>query len=234
MKRFFLITALLITFISMIGAEVTSEQPDSANTAPASLTVLTNELQIQKLDSSVQAISEKLETLQENTRNSTIPWGNTHYTERILLPIVFIIFFFLGIVFIITIVFIYKHKEKKMRYELIRKTLEEGKEIPETIFKPSNEPKNMYAKGVINSFLGFGLGLFLWGTTGEFGIGCIGFTLTLVGIGQIIIHRSTHPSENKRSLIRMNRDKTTGETSIQVGGIQVKTKSNTDHNTPEE
>ncbi len=234
MKRFFLITTLLITFISVVGAEVASGQPDSVNTTQVLPILSASELQIQKLDSSVQVISEKLGSLQENTRNSTIPWGDTCYIERVVLPILFIIFSFLGIVFIISIVFTYKHKEKKMRYELIQKALEEGKEIPETILKPGSEPKNMYTKGVINSFLGFGLGLFLWGTTGQFGIGCVGFTLTLVGIGQIMIHRSTHPSPNKRSLIRMNRDKTTGETSIQVGGIEVKTKGNTDHNTPEE
>lgn len=68
-------------------------------------------------------------------------------------------------------------------------------------------------------FTGLGLGIFLWALTGEFGIGCIGFMIMFIGIGQVIIYKIQNPS--KDPFIRMHRDENTGEATLKFGGIEL-------------
>lgn len=116
----------------------------------------------------------------------------------LLIPIVAIIFGCAVPVLIIFFIFWYRHKDKQAQYRLAEKALENGKDIPEGLFKEVQEPSNILAKGLKNSFLGLGLGIFLWALTGEFGLGCIGFMVMFMGIGQIVIHYTQKPSDKNK------------------------------------
>ena len=116
----------------------------------------------------------------------------------LIVPVIAILAVFGMPVFIILIVFVFRHKNKQAQYRLAEKALENGKDIPEGLFKEIEKPTNIYAKGVKNAFLGLGLGIFLWALTGEFGLGCIGFMIMLMGIGQIVIHYTQKPSDKNK------------------------------------
>ena len=116
----------------------------------------------------------------------------------LLIPLAAIIFGCAVPVLIIFFIFWYRHKDKQAQFRLAEKALENGKDIPEGLFKEAQEPTNIYARGVKNSFLGLGLGIFLWALTGEFGLGCIGFMVMLMGIGQIVIHYTQKPSDKNK------------------------------------
>jgi len=116
----------------------------------------------------------------------------------LVVPVIAILAVFGMPVFIILIVFVFRHKNKQAQYRLAEKALENGKDIPEGLFKEIEKPTNIYAKGVKNAFLGLGLGIFLWALTGEFGLGCIGFMIMLMGIGQIVIHYTQKPSDKNK------------------------------------
>lgn len=124
-----------------------------------------------------------------------LPFDNS---EALLIPIVAIIFGCAVPVLIIFFIFWYRHKDKQAQYRLAEKALENGKDIPEGLFKEVQEHTNIYARGVKNAFLGLGLGIFLWALTGEFGLGCIGFMVMFMGIGQIVIHYTQKPSDKNK------------------------------------
>jgi len=116
----------------------------------------------------------------------------------LLIPLTAIIFGCAVPVLIIFFIFWYRHKDKQAQFRLAEKALENGKDIPEGLFKEAQEPTNIYARGVKNAFLGLGLGIFLWALTGEFGLGCIGFMVMFMGIGQIVIHYTQKPSDKNK------------------------------------
>ncbi len=102
-------------------------------------------------------------------------------------------------VLIVFFVFWFRNKNKQAQYRLAEKALESGKDIPEGLFNSANtEITDVYARGVKNAFLGLGLGIFLWAITGEFGLGCIGFMVMFMGIGQVVIHYTQKPSDTRK------------------------------------
>jgi hypothetical protein len=132
-----------------------------------------------------------------------LPFDNP---EALFIPIVAIIFGCAVPVLIIFFIFWYRHKDKQAQYRLAEKALENGKDIPEGLFKEIQEPTNIYARGVKNAFLGLGLGIFLWALTGEFGLGCIGFMVMFMGIGQIVIHYTQKPSDRNKPEQKSNEE----------------------------
>lgn len=125
---------------------------------------------------------------------------DTNNTKEVLLPIILTVIVFATTVAIVFIIFYFRHRTKKAQYDLVSQALAAGKELPEGLFASKEEVVNndVFAKGVKNAAVGLGLGVFLWAITGEFGIGCIGFILMLMGIGQIIIYKTQKAEENKR------------------------------------
>jgi len=160
---------------------VTVQTTDSDSTATDSLT---------SMKSLAQDDNAELKSLKAELNG--FPFDNS---EALLIPIVAIIFGCAVPVLIIFFIFWYRHKDKQAQYRLAEKALENGKDIPEGLFKEVQEPSNILAKGLKNSFLGLGLGIFLWALTGEFGLGCIGFMVMFMGIGQIVIHYTQKPSD---------------------------------------
>lgn len=119
----------------------------------------------------------------------------------VVLPIVTTAIVFSAIVGIIFIIFYFKSRTKRAEYELVSQALAAGKELPKGLFTQQKEiiSNNNLSKGVKNTFLGLGLGLFLWALTDELGLGCIGFMIMFMGIGQVIIYKVQHTEEAKRN-----------------------------------
>lgn len=119
-------------------------------------------------------------------------------TPRDLIAIIAIISVFGMPVLIIFIIFLFRYKTKTAQCRVAEKSLESGKEVPEGLFKNDEELTNLNVKGIKNLFLGFGLGIFLWAITGEFGIGCIGFMIMFMGIGQVVIYYTQKPANKDK------------------------------------
>lgn len=126
---------------------------------------------------------------------------NTHMVmmEEVLFPIIITSILLLTTIAVIFIIFYFRHKTKKAQYELVSQALAAGKELPKELFTRKEQISNdIFAKGVKNATIGLGLGILFWAITGEFGIGCIGFTVMLMGIGQIIIYKVQQAEDAKR------------------------------------
>lgn len=115
-------------------------------------------------------------------------------------PIVAIIAVFGMPVLIIMTIMYFQNKKRQAKYRLAEKALENGKDIPKEFFESKVDETSIQAKGIKNIFLGIGLGIFLWALTGEFGLGCIGFMIMFMGIGQVIIYRT----QDKPNSIQQN------------------------------
>lgn len=122
-------------------------------------------------------------------------------------------------VFILFIVFFYRHKQRKAKYQLAEKILASGQQLPENFFDTSTV-KNLRSKGISNICLGLGLFIFLWALTDEFSLGCIGLLILLTGVGQVIIHHGQHPNQNT-PFIHIERNQTSGKKSVKIGGIEI-------------
>ncbi|WP_321478383.1 DUF6249 domain-containing protein [uncultured Bacteroides sp.] len=123
--------------------------------------------------------------------------GGNFGASSMLVPIVAIIMIFGLPVFVIFIAFFFKYKSKKAKYRLVEQALAAGQPIPESIFKEQMENNNTRVKGIKNAFLGFGLFIFLWALTGEFGLGCVGLLIMFTGLGQIVIHYTQKSSSTQ-------------------------------------
>lgn len=135
--------------------------------------------------------------------------------QKNAVAILSIIGFFGTPVLIIFLIFHFRHKNLKAKCEIAVKALEMGKEVPKNLFETPKEAKNMLVKGVTSTFSGIGIGIFLWAITGQFGVGCIGFMIMFIGVGQIIIYRAMQrntlqqPSDDRDNI--ENTDSITGE-----------------------
>lgn len=124
---------------------------------------------------------------------------DTNLTQEFILPIVIVSISFLTVFAVIYIIFYFRHKTKIAQYNVVSQALAAGKELPEGLFTNREQISNdSLAKGVRNTAFGLGLGIFLWAVTGEFGVGCIGFMIMFMGIGQIIIYKVQLAEEAKR------------------------------------
>lgn len=196
MKQLLLTLALVLTFCTATVAQTATTTTDSvtATTDTTSMTSVQNSLDNE--DDATDNIDSDFSSF-----NAFQDMG-----KHVLIPIIAILAVFGMPVFIILIVFIYRHKTKKAQYQLAERALAVGKEIPEGLFKePLLDESNIQTKGIKNVFLGIGLGIFLWAFLG-FEFGCIGFLIMFMGIGQIIIYRTQQPSVKKDDFIHHNNE----------------------------
>ena len=103
-----------------------------------------------------------------------------------------------GVPLFIVIAFLwFRYKNKQAKYRLAAQAIASGQEIPKDLFKDgysSNSQNNeVLSKGIKNTCLGIGLGVFLWMLTEEEGIAAIGFLIFCMGIGQVVIAYATRP-----------------------------------------
>lgn len=100
-------------------------------------------------------------------------------------------------IFVIFIAFYFRYKSRRERYKLVEKAIAAGQPIPEGILKESLNTDTT-AKGIKNMCLGAGLGIFLWAITGSFAIGSIGLLILFTGLGQWLVARNQHPTDEQR------------------------------------
>lgn len=104
-----------------------------------------------------------------------------------LISIMGIIFVFGLPIAIIFIIFYYRNKNRKAKYQLAEKILASGQPLPPDFFAEIGV-KDLRTRGFSNTFLGLGLFILLWALTGEFAMGCIGLLVLCIGLGQVVTY----------------------------------------------
>ena len=99
---------------------------------------------------------------------------------------VLLIIFVLSPVLIIVALFYFVNKSRKQKIELAQMAMKNGQAIPEQLLKEtkSDDADETYRKGVRQSFLGIGLMIFLYYTSGTIGFG-VGALVFCIGLGKI-------------------------------------------------
>ncbi|WP_455587743.1 DUF6249 domain-containing protein [Bacteroides sp.] len=100
-------------------------------------------------------------------------------------------------IFVIFIAFYFRYKSRRERYKLVEKAIAAGQPIPEGILRESLNTDTR-TKGIKNMCLGAGLFIFLWAITNSFAIGCIGLLILFTGLGQWLVARNQHPTDEQR------------------------------------
>nr|WP_320036573.1 DUF6249 domain-containing protein [uncultured Bacteroides sp.] len=196
MKQFMIAFMMMFAVsISMMGQASPKKATVTKDTSNVTMTVQSTSADSAAIDSAAQDYSDELKSVKGEFHG--IPFENS---AGLLVPIFGIVFGCAVPVFIVFLIFWYRHKDKQAQYRLAEKALENGKDIPEGLFKEVQGTTDVHTKGVKNAFLGLGLGIFLWALTGEFGLGCIGFMIMFMGIGQIVIHYT----QNKQKPLEKN------------------------------
>lgn len=180
MKQLFITLAMVLAFGTAMMAQTVN---DSLTVAEDSTTTI--------------------QTAEDSMIQFTTPMNTSFFDDNmkeVLLPIILTAIVFTTVIAVIFVIFYFRYKTKKSQYNLVSQALASGKELPEGLFAQKEEiiNDNGFAKGVKNTTIGFGFGIFLWCVTGEFGIGCIGFIIMFMGIGQIIIYKAQKAEESKR------------------------------------
>lgn len=195
MKQFMIAFMMMLAVsISMMG-QASPKKATVLKDTSASVTVQTSVGDSAKFDTLSQADINDLRSLKSEFDGFD---SDSPSKEESVIAIIAIVGSFSMAVLIIFLHLWYKNKNKQAQYRLAEKALESGKDIPEGLFKDAKGMTDLNAKGIKNTFLGIGLGIFLWALTGEFGLGCIGFMIMFMGIGQIIIGRTQKPLENNK------------------------------------
>lgn len=89
---------------------------------------------------------------------------------------------------IVFIVMFFAYRNRKSKFKMIEKAIENNANIPENLLREYETQLNGYANGIRNISIGMGLTLFLWFLTYEFFLACIGLMMICIGIGEIITH----------------------------------------------
>lgn len=145
-----------------------------------------------------------------------------------IVPIVAIVFVFGLPALLIFIIFYFRYKNRKAKYRLAEQALASGQQLPPEFFE-GMEKQDLRSKGIKNIFLGIGLFIFLWAITENFGLGCIGLLIMFTGFGQLVTYY-TRP-ENRPD-IHIERDETSGQRTVKIGGIEISNRKKPEDNNP--
>ncbi len=104
-------------------------------------------------------------------------------------------------VFIIAIILWFMYKNNQAKYRLAAEALNAGHEIPKELFKEPSRETQTFNNGVKKTFLGIGLGVFLWLLTYNEGLAAIGFLVFCMGIAQMIIGYTSRHKESERNRV---------------------------------
>lgn len=104
-------------------------------------------------------------------------------------------------IFIVAIVLWFRYKNKQAKYKLAAEALAAGQSIPKGLFtEAENQNNKILSKGIKNIFLGIGLGVFFWIATMHSGLASIGFLISCLGVGQVLIAFTTRPKERRHDM----------------------------------
>jgi len=82
----------------------------------------------------------------------------------------------------------YKHQARRQRAELIRLALEKGQPLPAGLLESPGPTRNDLAGGIRTTFVGLGLGLFLWILKPDQALWSVGLLVVFIGLGQLVAH----------------------------------------------
>ena len=113
-----------------------------------------------------------------------------------LILVICVLAIFVGPLLIIALIFYYRHKNRKAKYELAAKMIEKGEPLPADLEESVRGLSDMESKGIKNMCLGAALTVFFWALTDSFGLACIGLIVLANGLSQYIIARRTKETED--------------------------------------
>lgn len=202
MKRINLFLAMCLMLTSLVYAQNrTVTVNDSLNLKKSIIelydTVIDGEktvdtLSITTYETNTSKQAEVSSTEEEASDGTTITQHINKGVDGNIVAIIAIIAVFGLPVFILIVVFYFRHKQRKAKYLLAEKILASGQPLPENFFD-TEKTKDLRSKGISNICLGLGLFIFLWALSDEFSMGCIGLLILLTGVGQIIIYYTQRP-----------------------------------------
>ena len=124
----------------------------------------------------------------------------------ILVIVIAVLAIFVGPLLIIGLIFYYRHKNRKAKYELASKMIEKGEPLPADMKETIDGLKDMEGKGIKNMCLGAALFVFFWALTDSFGLACIGLIVLANGVSQYIIARRTKEKEDDVELHKLKEE----------------------------
>ncbi|MDO4163080.1 MAG: DUF6249 domain-containing protein [Bacteroides sp.] len=147
------------------------------------------------LDSSSYEADNEDEPQENEHQGIKINLGN--HTSESIVAIIAIVFIFGVPTFIVFIIFYFRHKNRKAKYELAERALAAGQPLPAEFFKELTVKDNR-TKGIRNIFTGLGLFIFLWACTESFGLASIGLLVMFTGFGQVVIYYTQQPKDKDK------------------------------------
>jgi hypothetical protein len=124
----------------------------------------------------------------------------------ILILVISVLAIFVGPLLIIALIFYYRHKNRKAKYELAAKMIEKGEPLPADLEESVRGLSDMESKGIKNMCLGGALTVFFWALTDSFGLACIGLIVLANGLSQYIIARRTKETEDNVEMRKLKEE----------------------------
>lgn len=124
----------------------------------------------------------------------------------ILILVICVLAIFVGPLLIIALIFYYRHKNRKAKYELAAKMIEKGEPLPADLEESVRGLSDMESKGIKNMCLGAALTVFFWALTDSFGLACIGLIVLANGLSQYIIARRTKETEDNVEMRKLKEE----------------------------
>ncbi len=124
----------------------------------------------------------------------------------VLISVASIFAIFIGPLLVIALVFYYRHKNRKARYELAAKMIEKGEPLPADLEDSVRGLSDMESKGIKNMCIGAAVTIFIWALTDSFGLACIGLIVLANGVSQYIIARRTKETEDSVEMRKLKEE----------------------------
>ena len=124
----------------------------------------------------------------------------------ILITLASIFAIFIGPLVIIALIFYYRHKNRKAKYELAAKMIEKGEPLPADLEESIRGLSDMESRGIKNMCIGAAVTIFIWALTDSFGLACIGLIVLANGVSQYIIARRTKETEDNVEMRKLKEE----------------------------
>jgi len=151
-------------------------------------------------DDDLEEVKEVMKTIGWNDGGM---WGSTLAMFTIFMVVFGI---FILPLLIIALIFYYRHKNRKAKYELAAKMIEKGEPLPADLEESVRGLSDMEAKGIRNMCIGAALTIFFWALTDSFGLACIGLIVLANGLSQYIIARRTKETEDNVEMRKLKEE----------------------------
>lgn len=148
-----------------------------------------------RIDSIVQARVSELVKKEAKKWKKQMQWeGDPLFNGKdLVIPIIAMLLIFGAPIALVGVVFYFRYKNKRARYEVMKQALEHGHNLPPELAKgmcevteTANSRDMWWQKGVKMFFIGLGLAIFL-GIMMGYRMSSIGFLLMCIGVGEIVV-----------------------------------------------